>query len=149
MTSKRVLPPTYLLAFIVVMIALRFLLPMAMIVPFPWSLFGLVLLAAGILINLIADKAFTKANTTVKPFEESAVLITDGAFRISRHPMYLGFVLILIGIAVIMGTLTPFFAIPVFAALMDIVFIRAEERMLEDTFGRTWLEYKRGVRRWI
>jgi protein-S-isoprenylcysteine O-methyltransferase Ste14 len=149
MTSKRVLPPTYLLAFIVVMIALRFLLPMAMIVPFPWSLFGLVLLAAGILINLIADKAFTKANTTVKPFEESAVLITDGAFRISRHPMYLGFVLILIGIAVIMGALTPFFAIPVFAALMDIVFIRAEERMLEDTFGRTWLEYKRGVRRWI
>ena len=149
MTSKRVLPPTYLLAFIVLMIALRFLLPMAMIVPFPWSLFGLVLLAAGILINLIADKAFTKANTTVKPFEESAVLITDGAFRISRHPMYLGFVLILIGIAIIMGTLTPFFAIPVFAALMDIVFIRAEERMLEDTFGRTWLEYTRGVRRWI
>ncbi len=149
MTSKRVLPPTYLLAFIVVMIALRFLLPMAMIVPFPWSLFGLVLLAAGILINLIADKAFTKANTTVKPFEESAVLITDGAFRISRHPMYLGFVLILIGIAVIMGTLSPFFAIPVFAALMDIVFIRVEERKLEEAFGRTWLEYKRGVRRWI
>ena len=149
MTSKRVLPPTYLLAFIVLMIALRFLLPMAMIVPFPWSLFGLVLLAAGILINLIADKAFTQANTTVKPFEESPVLITDGAFRIGRHPMYLGFVLILIGIAIIMGTLTPFFAIPVFAALMDIVFIRAEERMLEDTFGRTWLEYKRGVRRWI
>lgn len=149
MTSKRVLPPTYLLAFIVVMIALRFLLPMAMIVPFPWSLFGLVPLAAGILINLIADKAFTKANTTVKPFEESAVLITDGAFRISRHPMYLGFVLILIGIAVIMGTLSPFFAIPVFAALMDIVFIRVEERKLEEAFGRTWLEYKRGVRRWI
>jgi len=149
MTSKRVLPPTYLLGFMVLMIALRFLLPIATIVPFPWSLFGLVPLAAGILINLIADKAFTEANTTVKPFEESAVLITDGAFRISRHPMYLGFVLILIGIAVIMGALTPFFAIPVFAALMDIVFIRAEERMLEETFGRTWLEYKRGVRRWI
>ena len=149
MTSKRVLPPTYLLGFMVLMIALRFLLPTTTIVAFPWSLFGLVPLAAGILINLIADKAFTEANTTVKPFEESAVLITDGAFRISRHPMYLGFVLILIGIAVIMGALTPFFAIPVFAALMDIVFIRAEERMLEETFGRTWLEYKRGVRRWI
>lgn len=149
MRSKRPLPPTYLLAFIIIMMALRFLLPMTMIVAFPWSLFGLVPLAAGILINLVADRAFTKAKTTVKPFEESTVLITDGAFRISRHPMYLGFVLILIGIAFIMGTLTPFIAIPVFAALMDIVFIRVEERMLEEEFGQTWREYKRGVRRWI
>ncbi len=149
MTSKRPLPPTYLLAFIVIMIALRFLLPIAMIIPVPWTLFGVVPLVAGILVNLAADKAFTRANTTVKPFEESAVLITDGAFRVSRHPMYLGFVLILIGVAVMMGRLTPFFAIPAFAALMDIVFIRVEERMLEEAFGRTWLEYQRGVRRWI
>ena len=46
--------------------------------------------------------------------------------------MYLGMVLILIGIAVLMGSLTPYAVIPVFAVLMEVVFIRVEERMLEE-----------------
>ena len=37
----------------------------------------------------------------------------------------------------------------VFAVLMDRVFIRIEERMLEARFGQAWLEYKATVRRWI
>ena len=37
----------------------------------------------------------------------------------------------------------------VLAILMDVAFIRVEERMLEETFGETWLEYKKKVRRWI
>jgi protein-S-isoprenylcysteine O-methyltransferase Ste14 len=63
--------------------------------------------------------------------------------------MYLGFVLALIGIAVLLGSLAPFVVIPVIAVLMDRMFIEVEESMLQDKFGPSWLEYKAKVRRWI
>jgi protein-S-isoprenylcysteine O-methyltransferase Ste14 len=146
---KNILPPTYLWISIGVMIALHFLLPLVIIVPWPWSLAGIIQLALGAVINILADREFKEANTTVKPFKESSAMITDGVFQISRNPMYLGFALILIGIAVLLGSLTPFVVIPIFALLMDQIFIRVEEQMLEEKFVLTWLDYKRRVRRWI
>lgn len=98
---------------------------------------------------MFADRAFKKVETTVKPHEESTTLITDGVFRLSRNPMYVGFVLILLGIAIFVGSLTPYAVVIVFPILMDRIFIRGEERMLEETFGGAWLEYKKKVRRWI
>jgi protein-S-isoprenylcysteine O-methyltransferase Ste14 len=131
------------------MIALHFIFPVLKIISFPWNFLGLIPLLLGLVINLVADKAFKKHNTTVKPFEKSTALITDGAFKLSRNPMYLGFVFILLGIAVFMGSLAPYVVIPVFMVSMDIVFVRIEERMLENTFGESWVEYKKKVRRWI
>jgi protein-S-isoprenylcysteine O-methyltransferase Ste14 len=104
---------------------------------------------AGATLNLLADSAFKKAQTTVKPFEKSTALITTGVFQISRHPMYLGMILILIGLAVFMGTITPLIIIFIFALLMEVVFVRIEERMLEQQFGSAWITYKNKVRKWL
>ena len=95
-------PPVYLFLSIAIMLLLHFLLPGMRVLPFPWNLFGVIPLVLGIAMNLVADKSFKKNETTVKPLEESTVLITDGVFRVSRHPMYLGFVFILLGIAALM-----------------------------------------------
>ena len=149
MKRKPVLPPTYLWTAMIIMLALHFAFPVKRIIPFPWDLLGALPLALGAALNIIADKAFRDAKTTVKPFQESAVLVTDGVYRISRHPMYLGFVLILLGLAVLLGSLTPFFVVPIFAVVMDRVFIVVEERMLAEQFGRVWLDYKAKVRRWM
>jgi protein-S-isoprenylcysteine O-methyltransferase Ste14 len=147
--DKKVLPPTYLLVAIVLMLALHFLLPVYKFVPIPWNILGIVPLACGIALNLVADKAFHQAQTTVKPFEQSTALITTGVFRISRNPMYLGYVLILIGVALIVRSLSPYVVLPIFAILMDRVFIRVEEQMLEEQFGQAWLEHAQKVRRWV
>ena len=149
MKDKKVLPPTYLLVAIVLVLVLHLLLPVYKFVPVPWNILGIVPLACGIALNLVADRAFHQAQTTVKPFEESAALITSGVFRITRNPMYLGYVLILVGVALIVRSLTPYAVIPVFAILMDTVFIRVEEQMLEKGFGQAWLEYANRVRRWV
>lgn len=149
MTAKKIMPPAYLLMAIVVMIALHFLFPAIRIVPAPWNLLGIIPLALGVSLNLVADKAFHRAKTTVKPFEESSVLITSGAFRISRNPMYLGFVLILIGIAVLVGSLTPYVVVFAFAILIDRMFVTAEDQMLAEKFGADWEAYKRHTRRWL
>jgi protein-S-isoprenylcysteine O-methyltransferase Ste14 len=145
---KKSLPLTYLFVSILVMVGLHFLYPAAAIIPFPWSLLGIIPLGVGITVNLVADRAFKRHNTTVKPFGQPTTLVTSGVFRISRNPMYLGFVLILIGIAIFMGSLTPYSVIPVFAVVMDTVFVRSEEEMLHATFGENRLEYKKKVRRW-
>ena len=149
MKRKKILPPACLFVSILAMVALHFLFPVLKIIPFPWNLLGSIPVALGLASNLIADREFKKHKTTVKPFKESTTLITSGVFRVSRNPMYVGFVLILIGIATFMGSLTPYVVVPVFAILTDAVFIRAEERRLEGAFGESWLQYKKSVRRWI
>ena len=131
------------------MVLLHFLIPVSKIAPYPWNLLGILLLVIGVSLNLMADAAFKREQTTVKPFEKSAALVVTGVFQISRHPMYLGMVLILLGIAILMGTLTPLIVVVIFGILMELVFVRAEESMLEEQFGATWLAHKKKVRKWV
>ena len=147
--GKKLLPPTYLLIAIAAMAALRFLLPCRHLIRFPWTLLGLVPAGLGMVLNLLADGAFKRHRMTVKPFETSTALVVDGAYAISRNPMYLGFALILLGLALFLGALTPFIVVPVFALLMEFSFIRREEPMMEETFGEAWRVYKAKVRRWV
>jgi protein-S-isoprenylcysteine O-methyltransferase Ste14 len=147
--NKRVLPPMYLYGAIVLIFLMHFLFPIAMVIPAPWHFLGILPFALGSALNLLADHGFKISGTTVKPFETSTALLTGGVYKISRHPMYLGFILILLGIALFLRSLSPYIVVGVFAILMELVFIRVEEAMLEDTFGEAWTVYKRGVRRWI
>jgi protein-S-isoprenylcysteine O-methyltransferase Ste14 len=131
------------------MIALYFLLPIVKFIPFPWNLVGIVPLSIGIYLNLVADHVFKKRATTVKPYEESTALVTDGVFSISRHPMYLGMVLLLLGLALLLGSLSPFVVVVVFGIAMEKVFIKVEEKMMQETFGAQYVKYKEKVRKWI
>lgn len=145
----RVMPTAWLLAAIVAMIALHFLVPGVRVIPSWWNLMGLIPLALGVAINLAADRSFHQAHTTVRPFEESTALLTTGMYRLSRNPMYLGFVLILVGVGVIMRSLTPYLVVVAFAILLDRAYVTVEERMLAARFGAGWEAYRRTTRRWL
>ena len=143
-----IIPPVYLFVCIAFMVLLHFLLSGAKLLGLPWNLSGLIPLALGVALNLAADRSFKVHNISVKPLEKTTALITNGVFRVSRHPMYLGMVLILLGVALLLGTLTSFLVVFAFVFLMDTAFIRFEEKKLEETFGEAYLEYKKKVRRW-
>jgi protein-S-isoprenylcysteine O-methyltransferase Ste14 len=147
--QKKIMPTVYLLVAMVLCIFLHFLIPIVYIMPVPWNLLGFIPLILGIWINISADRAFKLAETTVKPFEESSILIQDGVFRWSRNPMYLGFVGILLGMSMLLRSLSPYIVIVVFIILIDLVFIRVEEEMLEVKFMEEWKAYRSKVRRWI
>jgi protein-S-isoprenylcysteine O-methyltransferase Ste14 len=149
MKTKRVLPPTYFQISIATMVLLHFLAPILIFASYPWNLLGIVPLATGITLNLAADAAFKREQTTVKPFEISTSLVTTGVFRLCRHPMYFGMALILLGIAILMGSFAPLLVIVIFVILMELVFVRTEERMLEEQFGPAWDAYKSKVRKWL
>jgi protein-S-isoprenylcysteine O-methyltransferase Ste14 len=149
MQPGKLLPPTYFYIAVVLILVLHFLLPVAQVLHSPWRYLGIIPLILGSTLNILADQAFKRHETTVKPFEESTYLVTDGVFRLSRNPMYLGFVLLLAGIAILLGSATPWIGVVVFPFLMENRFIRTEEAMLGARFGDSWLEYKRRVRRWL
>lgn len=147
--KKPILPPTYWMGSIIAMLALHYFLPVVEVIDYPWNLSGVFPILAGLVLNLLADRAFKMADTTVKPFQISAALVTDGVFGISRHPMYLGMVLSLLGLALLLGSLSPFLVVAVFAVILETVFIQVEEKMLRDTFGEVYAAYAKTVRKWV
>ena len=149
MNSHKTLPTTWLLIAMLAILALHFLLPVSMIVPPLWNLLGLIPLALGVALNLVADGAFHRAGTTVKPFEESSSLVTTGVFGVTRNPMYLGFALILAGEAIALRSLSPYGVVIAFVILMQTMYITVEEHMLADKFGSMWQHYANRTRRWI
>ena len=144
--SKRPPPPTYFVASLVLMAALAFAWPLAPLFAWPWRALGVVPIAAGVWLNLAADRAFKERGTTVKPFERSSALVTNGVFRISRNPMYLGMVVILVRAAALLGALPPFLVAAGFATILEMHFIPVEERMLAETFGEEWAAWSKRVR---
>ena len=145
----KLLPPSYFFAALAFTLAAHFLFPLAIIIPTAWRIAGLLPIALGVALNIVADRQFKQRGTEVKPFMRSSALVTDGVFRISRNPMYLGMVLIVAGAAVIEGSLSPWIAVAALAVLLDRVFIVREEAMLEETFGSAFQQYRQNVRRWL
>ena len=149
MNKPKLLPPTWLLISILSTIALNFLLPLKHPISPPLSYFGIIIMVLGVV--ALASQAYLihQNNTTIEPFEESIFLVTEGLYRYSRNPIYLGMMLLLIGLWVVLGSLTPLLVIAIFFWLIQEKFIKVEEQMLEDKFGDQYLDYKRKVRRWI
>ena len=149
MKASRPLPPVFLLVAMLAVAGLHFFAPGARFIAFPWNLLGLLPVAAGVWLNLAADRALREHRTTVKPFAEPSALVTAGVYRLSRHPMYLGFVLLLLGLAVLSGRAAPL-AVPLALALtLEFVYIRSEERTLRAAFGGAWESYRLRVRKWL
>ena len=149
-TPRRALnPPVILLLAIMVMFVLHPLFPIACLISAPWRLVGVIPIAIGLALNIWGSRLFEKRQTTIKPTGKSSQLVVEGAFLHTRNPMYLGMTLILIGVALGMGTLSPWLVIPIFVAVIQTVFIRMEERKMENEFGAEYAAYQQKVRRWI
>jgi protein-S-isoprenylcysteine O-methyltransferase Ste14 len=125
------------------------LAPLKKTITAPSNYSGIIFIIFGIAINLWADAIFKKQNTAVKPDEKPSQLIESGPFRISRHPMYLGMIVILLGIAILMGSLSAFIFPIIFFLIMQLKYIPQEEKIMENEFGKAYLDYKKKVRKWI
>lgn len=149
MNVQKIMPPTYALLSLLLMLGLHLLFPVAQVADWPWRGTGALLIGIGLLMNIMSSNAFQRRQTTIKPHEVPTVLVTTGFFRLSRNPMYLGGVLLLTGAAILLGSLAPFGIIPVFIVLLNEGFIKKEERILAATLGEPYLAYRQQVRRWI
>ena len=149
MNKPKILPPVFTLAMVAVIFALHWTLPLRVLIPEPYNRFGIALLALGLTVTIASAGLFKTRGTPVKPFETSTVLVTDGFYKITRNPMYLGMLIALIGCAVRLGSLSAFIPIPIFVIWIRRQYIEREEIFLEGIFGQEYRDYKIRVRRWL
>lgn len=106
---------------------------------------------AGLACDLSGLSRFLRAHTTVNPLtpQKTSALVTDGIYRLTRNPMYLGLALLLTAWAVHLGALWPFAGPALFVAYTTRFQILPEERCLYARFGAEYLAYTERVRRWL
>ena len=149
MTLPRLRPPWIALSYLGAAWGLDALGRADRLVRDPWRWLGLPAVAAGLVLVAWALRLFARGSTTHNPYGEPSALVTDGPFRFTRNPMYVGVTSVLSGIALLVGTL-PFLAVPVaFAVTIQWAFVPREEANLARAFGPAWDDYRRRVRRWL
>lgn len=103
----------------------------------------------GFAIMMWAWWQFRCHQVAICPTSRTAYLITDGIYRYSRNPMYLGIVMMLIGVAAWFGTLPFALAAVTFFLVVELAFRPYEEQKLAETFAESYLTYRDRVRPWI
>ena len=93
--------------------------------------------------------AFRRARTTTVPGQASTQLVTSGAHRLSRNPMYVGLILAYVGEAGILRQVWPILLLPLIVAYLNWVVIPVEEGKLMEAFGEAYQQYRARVRRWL
>ena len=111
--------------------------------------FALVVLGGAVAFSGVI--VFHDKRTTVNPLtpDASTSVVTDGVYRVSRNPMYLGFLLALAGWAVYLSNAGAALLLPAFVAYMTEYQIKPEERVLLAKFGSEFAQYVSRVRRWL
>jgi protein-S-isoprenylcysteine O-methyltransferase Ste14 len=145
----RVMPPVYLLAAIIGMVALHKSFPGATLIDSPLHWLGLAPFVGGLVLGGSAVRLFRKYKTTIKPGETSTHLMIDGPYRFTRNPIYLGMVALLVGIALMLGSLTPWLTLPAFIWVIDRNIIPVEEMLMAAAFGAEYEQYRAQTRRWL
>ncbi|MGE5722610.1 MAG: methyltransferase family protein [Sphingomonadales bacterium] len=110
---------------------------------------GWALVAAGVAVGPGSAALFALRHTTLKPAGRPVHLVSEGAFRLSRNPMYVGLTLIYVGLAIALGRPWPLVLVVVPIAIVALVVIPFEEARMREAFGQDYEAYCRRVRRWI
>ncbi len=90
-----------------------------------------------------------RARTAVIPHKPATQLVTGGAFRFTRNPLYVSMIIGYTSVAIWTEAVPALLLLPVAIAVLQARVIRREEAYLERRFGSDYREYCRTVRRWL
>ena len=115
------------------------------------SQISLFFLISGLIIILISFQIFKKEKTTINPIkiEKASSLVTNGIFKYSRNPMYLGMLLILISISIKFNFYGGILIVGFFFYFITYFQILPEEKAMLKLFGKDFINYKNKTRRWF
>ena len=147
--NRNVHPPIVALIFIVIALVLGRFVPISINVPVVLRNVGFALTFIGLLCGVSAFLEFRKARTTLDPHGSTKQLVTSGIYRFTRNPIYLGFLLMIIGFPLNAGFYSGIVVAPFFTLAMNRLVIEKEETYLEKKFKDVYASYKSSVRRWL
>ena len=92
---------------------------------------------------------FSNNNEEIHPKTVTTKIFTGGTFKFSRNPVYLSFVMMLLGCGITFNSLWYIYFSIINIILLQYGIIVPEEKYLEKEFGKDYLDYKKSVRRWL
>ncbi len=113
-----------------------------------WNMVGYALLVIGAALPIWGSRAFKRHKTNILPYKDPDNIVTDGPFKFTRNPMYLGMLTALLGVDVLTGTFEGLAFAALYFAIANWWYIPYEESRMQAIFGDTFEVYKGKVRRW-
>jgi len=141
-------PPLIFLLAILFGIGLNQLWPLRFM-PSPLRWLGLVVISCGLLLFLLSYREFRAAGTPVRGNQRTRTIVRTGPYRFSRNPIYLSFILLVLGLAICLDDLWLVITLLPAIWLIATAVIPREERFLEQNFSDQYSSYKATVRRWL
>jgi len=142
-------PPLVFIFWIIVGYGFQQIQPVKIECVFPYNLIGWILIILGISIILFIRRTFTRAGTSIEPWEPTLNIITTGFYAYSRNPVYVLFCIVPMGIGILLNNF--WILISLIPSIITVYFIavKKEEAYLEEKFGDEYVQYKQKVRRWL
>jgi protein-S-isoprenylcysteine O-methyltransferase Ste14 len=147
--NRNIHPPVVALFYILMAYLLGWLIPLPYIVPALLQNIGFALVIIGFVLGLMAFNEFRKARTTVDPHGSVSQVVTGGIYRFTRNPIYLGFLLMIVGLPLNSGLYWGLLMAPLFVITLNRLVIEREEAYLQNKFKDQFTNYKSRVRRWL
>lgn len=147
--NKNIHPPIVALLYIIIALVLGRFVSIPFAAPQILKNIGLALTFIGFLLGLGALIEFRKARTTLDPHGSVKTLVANGIYRYTRNPIYLGFLLMVVGFPLTYGYYWGILIAPFFITTMNRLVIEKEEIYLEKKFKEQYTDYKLRVRRWL
>ena len=144
--------PPYLLwsSLVISMILEMFIKPLAI---FGGSMIqfviGLLIIGLGLANFFYTYVTFSNNQEEIHPKTETTQIFAGGTFRYSRNPVYLSFVMLLLGCGIAFNSLWYIYLSAINVLLLHYGIIVPEEKYLEKEFKKDYLDYKKSVRRWL
>jgi protein-S-isoprenylcysteine O-methyltransferase Ste14 len=144
-------PPVILIFFFGIAIGLDWLSPADVLLGEARLVLALLLAGLGLAIAGLGIREFRRHRTTVNPhkIDAASALVTTGIYRLTRNPMYLGMLVLLLGVVAYTQDVVALLAPAGFIVTLNRLQIRPEEKAMLATFGDAYAAYSARVRRWI
>jgi len=147
-----VFPPAVSVAVPLAAVALQFLVPFRVLPAIGTAVIlvpGLALIALAGWLAISGERAFRRAGTNVDPRKPSLVLVSDGPFRFTRNPMYLGMVILQLGLALTFSLDWALVGAVTVLGILHFGVVLREEAYLTETYGGPYRDYLKQTRRWV
>ena len=112
---------------------------------------GIIFLILGLIIIFLAVLKFIKIKTTVDPTRphKTSNLVISGIYKITRNPMYLGMLFLIMAYTIYTNNVVGSITIPIFIFYINKFQIEPEEIEMRKKFGESFENYCKKVNRWI
>lgn len=147
--ENKIPPAVVWLVCALIMKSIAYVLPFVALPHLP--VVAIVMTLIGIGAGIAGIWNFYKARTTINPLEpsETTHFVSEGIYKLSRNPMYVGLACCLVSWAIWLSYLLPWLGVLLFIAYMTRFQIIPEERVLRQKFGYEYQNYCLKVRRWL